>query len=303
MMKKIQNNLHYFKISQQNPEKILDGFYIFDGKHPQLRKYIANTKEIKNILITIRTLQNKNENKKVIEKYFLELSKTLGKFSNCSEFACFINACDSFLDLAKKDIILLEKIAKRYFDKRILNEAVPEEWIQAILDSNSGRKKGKCGETKLLYILEKHGFQEVKTWKEFLDRRKCIAKFSKIFSVKNVRKNLNIKLAAKKQNKKLDLIIKLNSKIFLCEAKHLNTSGGGQDKQLAELIEIISLKEQNQNISYLVFLDGSYSNVLLSNKGEGDKLTTQRKEIKKYLSHNSNNFWVNTAGFETLFRT
>ena len=105
----------------------MDSFYIFDEKHPQLQKYIANTKEIKNILITIRTLQKKSEDKKVIAKYFLELSKTLGKFSNCSEFACFINACDSFLDLAKKDIILLERIAQRYFEKRILNEAVPKE--------------------------------------------------------------------------------------------------------------------------------------------------------------------------------
>ncbi len=256
-MKKIQNNLYYFKISQRNPEKILDSFYIFDEKHPQLEKYIANTKEIKNILITIRTLQKKNEDKKVIRKYLLELSKTLGKFSNCSEFACFINACDSFLDLAKQDIILLEKIAQRYFDKRILNEAVPEEWIQAILDSNSGRKKGKCGEKKLLRILAKYGFHEVKTWKDFFEKRKCVAKFSKIFNVKNVRKNLGIRLAAKKQNK---------------------------------------------NISYLAFLDGSYPNVLLDNEDGGDKLTTQRKEIKKYLLHNPNNFWVNTIGFETLFK-
>ena len=301
-MRKIQNNLHYFKISQQNPERILDSFYIFDEIHPQLQKYIVNTKEIKNILITIRTLQKKSEDKKVIAKYFLELSKTLGKFSNCSEFACFINACDSFLDLAKQDIILLEKIAQRYFEKRILNEAVPEEWIQAILDSNSGRKKGKCGENKLLHILNKYGFQEVKTWEDFFKKQKCVAKFSKIFNIKNVRKNLGIKLAAKKQNKKLDLIIKINGRIFLCEAKHLNTSGGGQDKQIAELIEIISLKEQNRNISYLAFLDGSYSNVLLGDENGGDKLTTQKKEIRKYLLHNSNNFWVNTAGFTTLFR-
>src|SRR3989338_6875665 len=301
MMKKIQNNLHYFKISQQNPEKILDSFYIFDEKHPQLNKYIANTKEIKNILITIRTLQKKNENKKIIKKYLLELSKTLGKFSNCSEFACFINACDSFLDLAKRDVILLEKIAQRYFDKRILNEAVPEEWIQAILDSNSGRKKGKCGEKKLLHILAKYGFSEVKTWEDFFNKQKCVAKFSKIFSVKNVRKNLGIKLAAKKQNKKLDLIIKTNGRIFLCEAKHLNTSGGGQDKQISELIEIISLKEQNKNISYVAFLDGSYSNVLLGIEDGGDKLTIQRKEIEKCLLSNSYNFWVNTAGFEALF--
>jgi len=97
------------------------------------------------------------------------------------------------------------------------------------------------------------------------------------------------------------LIIKTNGRIFLCEAKHLNTSGGGQDKQIAELIEIVSLKEQNKNISYLAFLDGSYSNILLANENGGDKLTTQRKEIKKYLLRNPNNFWVNTIGFTALF--
>ena len=301
MIKKDQNNLHYFKISQKNPEKILDSFYVFDKKHPQLQKYIDNTKEIKNILITIQTLQKKNEDRKVISKYLLELSKTLGRFSNCSEFACFINACDSFLDFAKKDMPLLKNITQRYFDKRVLNESVPEEWIQAILDSNSSRKKGKCGEKKLLHILIKNGFLEVRKWEDLFKKQKCVAKFSKIFNVKNVRKNLDIKLAAKKQNKKLDLIIKLNSKIFLCEAKHLNTSGGGQDKQIAELIEIISLKEKKKNIFYIAFLDGSYSNILLSDANGGDKLTTQRGEIKKYLLHNQNNFWVNTVGFETLF--
>ena len=150
--------------------------------------------------------------------------------------------------------------------------------------------------------MAKYGFQEVKTWEDFSNKRKCVAKFSKIFSVKNVRRNLSIKLATKKQNKKLDLIVKVNEKIFLCEAKHLNTSGGGQDKQIAELIEIISLKEQNRNISYIAFLDGSYSNILLSDRNGGDKLITQRKEIKKYLLHNPNNFWVNTIGFETLFK-
>jgi len=231
----------------------------------------------------------------------LELSKTLGKFSNCSEFACFINACDSFLDFAKKDIFLLEKIAQRYLEKRILNESVPEEWVQAILDSNSGRKKGNCGENKLLKILGKFNFQEVKNWKDFFDKQKCVAKFSKTFSIGNVRKNLGIRLSTKKQNKKLDLIIKTENKIFLCEAKHLNTSGGGQDKQISELIEIISLKEQKETVSYIAFLDGSYSNILLGEGNRGEKLTTQKKEIKKYLIRNPNNLWVNTAGFESLF--
>ena len=298
-MKKIQNNLHYFKISKNNQEKLLDDFYVFDEKHPDLNRYIKNTKEIKNILITIQTLQGKKEKSAVIDKYFIELSKIIGKFSNCSEFACFVNACDNIIGEAKNEINLLKKITERYFTKRILNEMAPEEWVQAILDTNSSRKKGKCGENKLIYILRKYGFKEVFNWGDFSKIDFCVVKFSKKFNLKNVRQNLNIKIKTKKQNKTLDLIIKAKNKILLCEAKHLNTSGGGQDKQISELIEILRLNEKN-NISYISFLDGKYSNILLGNNSGGDKITTQRKEINKFLKNNPNNYWVNTAGFESL---
>ncbi len=298
-MRKIQSNLRYFEISKNNQEKLLDDFYVVDGKHPELDKYIENSKEIKNILITIRILQNKKEKQAVIDKYFLELSKIIGKFSNCSEFACFVNACDNIIDEAKNEITLLKEIAKRYFAKRVLNEMVPEEWVQAILDTNSSRKKGKSGENKLIHILEEQGFKEVFDWEIFFEINYCVVKFSKKFNLKNVRKNLSIKIKTKKQNKTLDLIIKAKDKIFLCEAKHLNTSGGAQDKQISELIEILGLSEKN-NISYISFLDGKYSNILLGNNRGGDKITTQRKEINKLLKNNPNNYWVNTAGFVNL---
>lgn len=296
----MRSNRHYFKISQNNFEELLDDFYVFDDEHPELEKYIKNTKKIKNLLITIKILQDKKENEKIIDKYFYDLSQILGKFANCSEFACFINACDNTLQLVRKELELLKNITRRYFKRRILNEVAPAEWLQAILDTNSSRKKGSCGENKLLHILQKSGFTKAESWEDFLKKKKCVTKFSKIFSVKNVRKNFNIRLAAKKQGKKLDLIIKCGNKILLCEAKHLNTSGGGQDKQISELIEIISLKEKNKNIFYISFLDGNYSNIFLSDKGGGDKIKTQRKEIKKCLEKNPKNFWVNTAGFKAL---
>ncbi len=192
-----------------------------------------------------------------------------------------------------------KKITERYFTKRVLNEIVPEEWVQAILDTNSSRKKGKCGENKLIFILKKQGFKEVFDWDNFSKIDYCVVKFSKKFSLKNVRKNLDIKIKTKKQNKTLDLIIKAKDKILLCEAKHLNTSGGGQDKQISELIEILGLTEKN-GISYVSFLDGKYSNILLGENRHGDKITTQRKEIKRFLDNNPNNYWVNTAGFKSL---
>lgn len=298
-MKKIQSNLHYFEISKKNPEKSLDDFYIFSDKHPELDKYIENTKEIKNILITIKTLRNKKEKPSIIDKYYTELSKTISVFSTCSEFACFINACDNIIDDVKKDIKLLKKISEKYFDKRVLNEIAPEEWIQAILDTSSARRKGKCGENKLLNLLNKQDFIKVFTWDDFFEIDFCMIEFSKKFSLKDVREKLDIKIKTKKQNKKLDLIIKAKDKILLCEAKHLNTSGGDQDKQISELIEILGLREKN-GISYVSFLDGKYSNVLLSNNTGGDKILTQRKEINKFLKDNPDNYWVNTAGFIQL---
>ncbi len=301
MKKNTQNNQHYFKISQENPEPSLDDFYIFDQKNLNLAKYVKNTKEIKEILTTIKMLQKKKEDPRIINKYFLELQGSLTKFSNCSEFACFVNACDNTLDATKKSLDLTKEITQKYFSKRFLSDLVPEEWIQAIIDSNSSRKKGRCGELKLISILKKLGFKEIKNWEDFHKLNKCITQFSKVFSVEKIRENLNIKIKTKKQGKMLDLVVKYRNEIFLIEAKHLNTSGGGQDKQISELIEILNLKEKTLNISYVSFLDGNYSNILLSNSKSGDKLTTQRKEIQKYLKQNPNNYWLNTAGFKGFF--
>jgi len=100
----------------------------------------------------------------------------------------------------------------------------------------------------------------------------------------------------------LDLIIKCDNKIFLLEAKHLNTGGGGQDKQISELIELLTLKENRKNIFYISFLDGNYSNTLLGKKGTGDKINEQRAQINKFLQENKSNYWLNTTGFVSLFK-
>lgn len=299
-MKKIQSNLYYFEVSKKNEEKALDDAYASIEKHSELLKYIKNTKEIKSILITIRTLQNKKEKQTVINKYFWELAKSIGLYSNCSEFACFVNACDTIIADAKKDITLLKKITESYFAKRVLNEMVPEEWVQALLDTNSSRKKGQSGEKKLVRVLGKVGYKEVFDWPVFFKTDYCVMRFAKKINLKNVRENLHVDIKTKKQGKKLDVIVKAKDKIFICEAKHLNTSGGAQDKQISELIEILGLTER-KNIYFISFLDGKYSNVLLSEAGHGDKITTQRKEIATCLKNNPNNFWLNTAGFKKLF--
>lgn len=115
IMKNIPNNLHCFRLSQENQEPALDDFYIFEKRNSDIKKYIKNTKKIKNYLITIKTLLNKKEDKKVIDRCFKLLAEALNNFSNCSEFSCFINACDNILDFVKNDFNLLKEITKKYF--------------------------------------------------------------------------------------------------------------------------------------------------------------------------------------------
>jgi len=301
----LKRNQYYFEISKNNPEPHLDQNYFVLEKYPELKFYISGIKEIKEILITIKKLQDNKEDKNIIEKYFLKLFKVFqNNFSNCSELGCFVNACDTTRDLIKNDLESFKKITNLFIKKRILDDKVPENWVQAIIDSNSSRKKGDFGEKKIINILNKLRYVEVKSWDDFNKFKKCVARFSKdVFSTSSIRKNLNLKIKTKKQDKRLDLLIKNNKNIFLLEAKHLNTGGGEQDKQISELIEIVGLPREREGVFYISFLDGTYSNLLLGEiRNNSKKKLKQRKEIEKYLKKNKNNFWVNTAGLYDLLK-
>ena len=91
------------------------------------------------------------------------------------------------------------------------------------------------------------------------------------------------------------------------EAKHLNTGGGGQNKQILELIDLIKNKPNFLNHHFVSFLDGIYSNTLLNNRKNSNnnlgrnKIQNQYFDLTKALKTRKNNYWVNTAGFIKLF--
>jgi len=297
----LKDNQHYFKISKDKPEPHLDKSYFIIEKDPKLKGYVKNIKEIKETLITIKKLKEGKELESIIEKYFVKLFKPFNSnFANCSELGCFVNACDTTRDLIQKDYGSFKRVTNLFLEKRETNDKVPENWVQAIIDSNSSRKKGELGERKLIKLLSRERFGEVKNWDDFHKNKKCVARFSKdIFPNSSVRENLEIDMKDKKQEKMLDLIIKNKENIFLLEAKHLNVGGGEQNKQVSELIDILKLKENNKSVYYLAFLDGTYSNLLLDKNisKKAKKRIKQKKDIEKFLRKDKNNFWLNTAGF------
>jgi hypothetical protein len=75
--------------------------------------------------------------------------------------------------------------------------------------------------------------------------------------------------------------------------------GGGQDKQLVEIIDMIDQSEKNIEINYISFLDGILFDRLFNFPSKG-KMEAQRKRIYSILKKRRNSYFVNTIGFSTL---
>ena len=260
------DNLELVDYCVKHPESFLDTNYMFPEKHKNLDLYVEKSKEVKDKLIAIKQIKDKKDSGEVLNQIFDDLRKILRKYANYSEFGCFINACDSKIEEASKDLNLLKLITGLYLEKRDIGDITPAEWVQAIIDKGSSRRKGNAGENKLAQILIKNGFAKVQDMEEFNKKTKAFSFFSKSkngnFSIKSLKDHLGIKLGAKNQGKCLDLIIKRDSDVYFLEAKHMSTSGGEQNKQMVEIIDLIKNCPSKSDYHFVAFLDGIYFNII-----------------------------------------
>ena len=302
------DNIILLEFCKKHLEQFLDTYYMFVEKHKDLKRYVEVTQEIKNTLIAIKQVKNKKGSSKIVSQLLEQLYKLMPKFSNNSEFGCFINACDSSLEEVLFDKNLLKKITYLYLEKRDLNDIVPGEWIQALIDKRAATKKGNTGEKKLKETLESKGYKQAKNIREFQKESKIFASCSGRgdFSNKGLKKYFGEGIGKNTQNKKLDLIIKKKDHVFFLEAKHMKTSGGEQNKQILELIELLRHKPKKPNLHYMSFLDGIYFNKLFgtekaANKEESNKINLQKLDIILNLKKIKQNYFVNSAGFKKFF--
>src|SRR3989344_7403744 len=133
------DNIKLLEYCVKNPETFLDYNYMFVDKDKNLNKYTNKTKLIKHKLIALKETINKNKSKNIVTQLLAELQRELGNYANYSEFGAFINACDSKIEEVYNDKILLKEITILYLKKRELNDIVPSEWIQALIDKGSSR--------------------------------------------------------------------------------------------------------------------------------------------------------------------
>ena len=99
-----------------------------------------------------------------------------------------------------------------------------------------------------------------------------------------------------------DFVLKCDDEYYIGEAKMMKGSGGGQDKQLVEIINFIRYQELNSKVHYVVYFDGEYANMLLSSGRRSPKVDRQYQDIIKCLTENPSNFFVNPDGFLALLK-
>lgn len=316
------NNSKLFAFSLNNPEPIIDEFYLKSGNLIISKDHQFPTDLMRKNLELLESISaynfaKKNENKATIKKTIgkiLEIIKS--KNINYSEFVSFWPVVDISYSLFNKmkddeQLVIVENIVDKYIELRhdlYSSYGYTPTTLQVGKDAKAHKESGSLGIYKVSKILDKAGYKKAngETLESFIlhgDRKYVEAdkKGKELF--KNILKSGKIKFSwsKKKEQKMPDFLIRHNDNIFIVEHKHMKEGGGGQDKQINEVISFISFQERNPKIHYISFLDGIHFNLFANKKYlNRGKILSQLLNIKQNLKRNAQNYFVNTAGFKKL---
>lgn len=109
--------------------------------------------------------------------------------------------------------------------------------------------------------------------------------------------HIKFEFASNHQDKMPDAFVKLNNKFVIVEHKKMKSTGGGQDKQITEIIEFIKYGERD--VYYVSYLDGILFNQLI-NPSITKKIYISKNDIIANLTNNPYNYFVNEYGFDKL---
>jgi hypothetical protein len=318
------NNIKLLEYSLKNPEPILDKFYLKTGnliisKNP--KEPTALMRQNADLLesISAYNFAKKEKNKLLLQsvlKKILEI--TTSKNINYSEFISFWPVVDISYSLFRKmsdpeQIEILKNITEQYIELRHNVYKIygyTPVTLQVGKDAKAHKESGSRGVNKVSQILEDNGFKKAnhETVNEFIGSgvKKYIQsdkKGKKLFKSLLNHYKITFSWSSGKEEKMPDLLMKYKNNIYIVEHKHMKEGGGGQDKQVNEIISLIGFSEKNKNFHYISFLDGLYFN-LFANKNylKKGKILNQLNNIKQNLKNNKQNYFVNTAGFKKIIQ-
>lgn len=231
---------------------------------------------------------------------------------NFSPFSQFFMVCNvsysQFLNLnLDSKIAFLSYVIPLYLSKRhkLYNIYSYSNIIFQIMNDNySHKRKSKLGIEKIIRQLnEINDFSQITSIDElyddlnqkyFLPDKGGTQIFNQLLDSFDIR----FEFSRSAQNKLPDVVFFVKNEIIIMEHKSIKEGGGGQDKQIRELIDFIGYSEKNSNVHYISYLDGDYFNKFSFDSSP--KIRKQNHDIQKNLRENNKNYFVNTNTFKML---
>ncbi|MGM9970665.1 MAG: hypothetical protein ACI35S_09765 [Anaeroplasma sp.] len=308
-------NIGYFDFSLKHKETLLDKYYFIDEViiNDSSNRILSNCKEldatIENYVIEKDKYSNLHQDvpeekiDEIITKIIFLLEQDYMNLTAFAQsFSLFDSSFSSYSILSKKDkMYFLNEILDAFVSTRFdIYKTLGYGYLQILYDSHSHKRMGAAGAKKVSSQLNSNRFTQVYTNDLSNGQYFLPDQIKKDKYLEFLKKN-GIKCAwtDAKQDKMPDAVFKFNGTIYIVEHKHLKEGGGGQDKQLSEIVDLISNSEEG--VSYIAYMDGLYFNALINPK-LNTKMFKTKKDVLKYLSLNSNNYFLNTLGFEKFIK-
>lgn len=311
-------NLEIFDACLEHPEPLIDPFYCLDeliissSAERTPTSLMVNNAELRDrITAASVALSDGDENAYLAQINRIQpLLET--KNINFSEFTSFFPALDVsysiYCKLSKtQKAEFLAKAVRIYIEKRHLtymSHGYCATTLQVRKDFEKHKTGGSAANRKVELLLLEHGYTPFRG-SIFSAARKSYV----LGDEANLAERIQTELRAlfgleflwrnEHQDKNIDLyFVDPHGKIRICEFKHMKESGGGQDKQVAELISLIRHAESHPLLGYIAFLDGIYFNAFRNPAAA--KTREQVRQIRHHLQQNPSNYFVNTFGLRAL---
>jgi hypothetical protein len=313
----MMTNIELFEYSGQHPEPIVDPYYNRDKiVIPQTAAETNALVEKNARLIELITVfgffvkQGKKRNDpdvvKVVSEVCEILVKTAGiNFSPFSQFFMVYNSShNSFMNYSPEERFeFIYEMLTLYVRERhpmYQSHGYTNSILQVVCDNYSHKRNSKTTIVKICDMIGERGFVRANCIEDLLSK-KCFILPDKgdeeLFVTFRRLRNVEMESAKNEQNKLPDMVFNLDGNFFIVEMKSMKGSGGGQDKQLTEVINFVRYAEKDPKIHYVTYLDGEYSN-LLHGTSQQPKIRCQYDDAVSCLRKNPGNYFLNTAGFK-----
>lgn len=318
----MRDNRELFDYSLEHPEALLDEFYIQERgliiTHPteDPNKLMRDNREVLENISAYRIAvnQHNHEMKVAILETIQQLMKTPGM--NFTEFVSFWPILDvsyslyaSLSDAEQREF--LEAVIQKYLEMRhdlYLGHGYSLTALQVTKDSKAHKSSSQLGNSKIAELLTAKGYARLLdlSLEAFNSKDKVFffsdsdgrTLFQEIISAYQI----EFVWSKGKQNKMPDILFKSGHDVYIVEHKHMKEVGGGQNKQVAEVIDFIGFSEEvpQHRIHYVTFMDGRYFHLFTRVSERDGKIVAQIRNIRNNLQTYPDNYFVNTAGFREL---